>query len=254
MSRFNRLLTLSLVLGILPACGGNDPIPLPLTIAIEAGNAQTGIAGQAVGTPPTVKATRGTTPVAGVPVVFAVATGGGTLVGATATTDAGGIARVTQWTLGTTLGAQSVTATSSGATGSPLTFTATASAGAAATATKEVGDAQTVGVGGAVPIAPAVRIVDAGGNRVAGVTVVFTVGAGGGTVANGTAVTNANGIATVGSWTLGTAAGATHYSQMCNLLRSREIPSRLRQPRPLVQRQRSPNKRAMHNQRASRPP
>jgi len=208
MSRFSRLFTLSLVLGIFPACGGDDPVPLPLTIAIEAGNAQTGIAGQAVGTPPTVKATRGTTPVAGTQVVFAVATGGGTLVGATATTDAGGIARVTQWTLGTALGAQTVTATSTGATGSPLTFTATATAGAAATVTKETGDAQSAGVGVAVPVAPAVRIVDAGGNRVAGATVVFTVGTGGGTVANATAISNANGIATVGSWTLGTAAGA----------------------------------------------
>ena len=208
MSRFSRLLTLSLVLGVLPACGGDDPLPLPLTIAIEAGNTQSGIAGQAVGTPPTVKATRGTTGVAGIQVVFAVASGGGSLVGATATTDAGGIARVTQWTLGTGLGAQSVTATSTGATGSPLTFTATATAGAAATATKETGDAQSAGVGGAVQVAPSVRIVDAGGNRVAGVTVVFTVGTGGGTVTNGTAITNANGIATVGSWTLGTAAGA----------------------------------------------
>ncbi|MEP6833623.1 MAG: hypothetical protein ABJB74_09520 [Gemmatimonas sp.] len=208
MSRFSRLLTLSLVLGVLPACGGDDPVPLPLTIAIEAGNAQTGVAGQPVGTPPSVKATRGTTPIAGTQVVFTVASGGGTLVGATATTDAQGIARVTQWTLGTTLGAQSVTATSTGATGSPLTFTATAAAGAAAAATKEVGDAQTGGVGGAVPIAPAVRVVDAGGNRVAGVTVVFTVGVGGGTAANATAVTNSNGIATVGSWTLGTTAGA----------------------------------------------
>ena len=207
MSRFSRLFTVSLVLGILPACGKDDPVPLPLTIAIEAGNTQTGVAGQAVGTPPTVKATRGTIPVAGTQVVFAVASGGGTLVGATATTDAGGIARVTQWTLGPTLGTQTVTATTTGATGSPLTFTATASAGAAATATKETGDAQTAGVGAAVPVAPAVRVVDAGGNRVAGVTVIFTVGTGGGTVSNATAISNANGIATVAGWTLGTVAG-----------------------------------------------
>ena len=199
MSRFSRLLTLSMGLSVLSACGSDDPVPLPLTIAIEAGNSQSGVAGQAVGTPPSVKATRGSTPIAGTQVVFTVASGGGTLVGATATTDAQGIARVTQWTLGPTLGAQSVTATSTGATGSPLTFTATASAGAAATVSKEAGDAQSVGVGGAVPVAPAVRVVDAGGNRVAGVTVVFTVGAGNGSVANATAVTNANGVATVGS-------------------------------------------------------
>lgn len=208
MMRFGRLLTFSFALGLVSACGGDDPVPLPLTVAIEAGNSQTGIAGQPIGTPPTVKATRGTTPISGVQVVFAVASGGGALVGATATTDAGGIARPTQWTLGTTLGTQSVTATVADAQGSPLTFTATATAGAPATASKEAGDAQTAAVGATVAAAPSVRVVDAGGNRVANVTVVFQVGTGGGSITGATATTNANGIATVGSWTLGQTAGS----------------------------------------------
>jgi hypothetical protein len=65
-------------------------------------------------------------PVAGVSVTFAVASGGGTVVPTTAlTTDVNGIAQVTSWTLGTTAGANTLTATATGLSGSPVTFTAT---------------------------------------------------------------------------------------------------------------------------------
>jgi Bacterial Ig-like domain (group 1) len=53
-------------------------------------------------------------PVAGAPVTFAVTAGGGTVSGATATTDASGIATVGGWTLGTGAGANTLTATSGG--------------------------------------------------------------------------------------------------------------------------------------------
>jgi hypothetical protein len=62
-------------------------------------------------------------PVAGITVTFAVATGGGTLVGANAVSNADGLARPSSWTLGAA-GAQSVTATTAGA--AMLTFNATA--------------------------------------------------------------------------------------------------------------------------------
>jgi len=48
-------------------------------------------------------------------------------------------------------------------------------------------------------------VTDQNGHPVAGVTVTFSVTAGRGTVTGATQVTDANGIATVGSWTLGTA-------------------------------------------------
>jgi hypothetical protein len=64
-------------------------------------------------------------PVAGVEVVFAVATGGGSLSVQADTSDANGDVS-TVWTLGTVIGAQSVSATATGLAGSPLTFTATA--------------------------------------------------------------------------------------------------------------------------------
>ncbi|MDH5235040.1 MAG: Ig-like domain-containing protein [Gemmatimonadota bacterium] len=62
--------------------------------------------------------------VAGAAVTFAVTGGGGSVTGATATTDATGIATVGNWTLGPATGANTLTATASGFP--PVTFTATA--------------------------------------------------------------------------------------------------------------------------------
>ena len=59
-------------------------------------------------------------PVAGVAVTFAVAPGSGSVTGASATTNASGIATVGSWTLGTTAGANTLTATCAGLTGSPV--------------------------------------------------------------------------------------------------------------------------------------
>ncbi len=63
-----------------------------------------------------------------------------------------------------------------------------------------------------MPIAPSVKVTDKFGNPVAGASVTFNPVTGGG-LANGAAVnTGADGIATVGSWRLGTAAGANTLS------------------------------------------
>ncbi|HEX8429757.1 MAG TPA: Ig-like domain-containing protein [Longimicrobium sp.] len=62
--------------------------------------------------------------------------------------------------------------------------------------------------GAALSIPPAVRVFDDEGTGVEGVTVTFTVGSGNGSVTGATAVTNFDGVATVGSWKLGNAVGA----------------------------------------------
>lgn len=67
-------------------------------------------------------------PVAGVIVSFAVASGGGSLSTITDTSDVNGNVS-TKWTLGAALGAQGITATASGLTGSPLAISATGVAG-----------------------------------------------------------------------------------------------------------------------------
>ncbi|HET9065918.1 MAG TPA: Ig-like domain-containing protein [Gemmatimonadales bacterium] len=69
------------------------------------------------------------------------------------------------------------------------------------------GSTQTGTVGVATPTPPAAKVTDASGTGVAGVQVVFDVLAGGGTISGDSAITNAQGIATVGSWQLGPALG-----------------------------------------------
>lgn len=60
---------------------------------------------------------------------------------------------------------------------------------------------------GPVADRPSVIVRDADGDALAGVTVTFTVTAGGGTVTGGTQTTNSAGVATVGSWVLGSVPG-----------------------------------------------
>ncbi|HEX2188412.1 MAG TPA: invasin domain 3-containing protein [Longimicrobiaceae bacterium] len=243
-------------------------------------------------------------PVAGVSVTFA-ASGDGSVTGSPATTNASGVATLGSWTLATTVGPNTLTATAgalsttfsaTGTAGAPVganstlgtsaaslpadgtstatltvqlkdqfgndltaggatvalsttagsvsavtdngngTYTATLTAGnAVATATvsgtvngsalgntvtveftagppanlvKHAGDAQSAAVNTAVSTAPAVRVTDANGIPVPNVTVTFAVAAGGGSITGPTQTTGSDGIATVGSWTLGTTAGA----------------------------------------------
>lgn len=204
-----RALVLSAVAIIAVGCGGggSEPTPPPV-LQINGGPGAQGIAGRPVPTPPSVKVVDANgASVAGVAVTFAVTGGGGTITGATATTNSSGVATVGSWTLGTTLGVNTLSATASGVTGSPRTFTVTGVVGPPASLTKVAGDGQTAPVNTAVATPPAVVVRDVAGNAVAGATVTFTVAAGGGSITGGSATTDANGRAAVGSWTLGTTAG-----------------------------------------------
>ena len=80
-------------------------------------------------------------------------------------------------------------------------------AGVPANIVKSAGDGQSALVGTAVAVAPAVTVTDALGTAVSGATVTFAVASGGGSVTGASATTSASGVATVGSWTLGTTAG-----------------------------------------------
>ncbi len=188
-------------------------------IAVDGGNNQSATVGSAVTTPPSVvvKDTYGN-PVSGVGVAFAVGLGGGTVVPTTAiTTNSSGIAQVTSWTLGTTAGTNTLTATSAGLTGSPVTFTATGTAGTATQIAVDAGDGQSATVGTAVATPPSVVVRDAHNNPVSGVSVAFAVATGGGSVDPTTAIlTNASGIAQVNSWTLGTTAGTNTLTATSN--------------------------------------
>ncbi|MGE0443282.1 MAG: hypothetical protein AB7L66_05330 [Gemmatimonadales bacterium] len=75
----------------------------------------------------------------------------------------------------------------------------------------QAGNNQTAKVGQAVAVPPSVRVTNSTGAPVAGVSVTFAVTAGGGTVGGASASTGSDGIAAVGSWTLG-AVGANGLS------------------------------------------
>lgn len=179
----------------------------PANVAVFAGDNQMATVNTAVAVAPAVQVTDAAMqPVQGVEVVFEATGGGGSVTGDTATTDVTGVATVGSWTLGTTAGAQELTATVTGAT--PAVFTATATAAAAAAMAVAVGDNQTGLVGYAVNRPPAVTVTDQFGNPVANETVNFAVQTGGGSVSGGSDVSDAAGLAQVGSWTLGPSAGS----------------------------------------------
>lgn len=177
---------------------------LAATLEKTSGDAQVGPVNAALGQPVSVRVLdRLGAPIAGQAVAFAVTQGGGALRESAAMTGVDGVAS-TSWTLGTSVAlAQQATATVGWLP--VVTFAATAVAGAPAALTLADGDGQTGTVGGALPTNPNVVVKDAFGNAASGVTVTFT--AKGGAVASTTAVSNANGIATPGTWTLGTTPG-----------------------------------------------
>jgi len=166
------------------------------------GDAQNGTVGQVLAQPLVVMVSDSTgRPAVGLTVAFNIWQTGS--VGTPVTkTDSSGQARST-WTLGGNTGSQTVSADVI-----PLAsaeFTATAAAGAAARVTKQAGDGQVAAPGAAVAAPPAVLVTDAFGNPRAGTAVLFAVASGGGSITGAGQTTNSNGIATVGSWTLGAA-------------------------------------------------
>ena len=146
-------------------------------------------------------------PQSGVVVTAAIGSGGGTLGGTLTATTSAGTATFTDLKITGLVGARTLTFTSPGlqpVTSSPFPLTA----GSATNLSKKAGDNQSAPVGTALPVDVEVNVTDASGNPVPGVTVNFTVLTGGGNVAAPSGVSNAQGVATPGDWTLGSAAGS----------------------------------------------
>ena len=175
------------------------------------GDNQSALVGSAVAAAPSVRVLDAfNNPVEGVTVTFTVLSGGGRVTGGVVRTNATGNAAVGSWILGPALGAQSLAARveESGVATNPIVFVATATAGAASLSAAASVTTQTAVVGTFVAAPPSVRVTDANGNPVTGAAVAFAVTSGGGTVTGNAQLTNAQGIATVGSWLLGPATGA----------------------------------------------
>ena len=209
MRQFKRgrpsLLGTAIALATLAACGEttvNTPLP-PARVEAVASTAPSGSAGALLPDPVQVQVFGSDNqPLPGVTVAFTVDKGG-TVTPASAVTDANGIA-ATQWKLGNVSGPNVLTSTSGGVS---TTITATATAARAANVALVAGNNQIAAAGAAVAIAPSVRVTDAFNNLVAGAPVSFSVLSGGGQVTGGLVLTNAQGVAAVGSWIMGAAAG-----------------------------------------------
>ena len=210
-----RLVTGAAVLLTAVACGGdgNGPaaVATQLAFQVQPGPA---VAGQPI--TPAIQvglrdANGNAVATGGDAVTIAIASNafGATLAGTATVNAVNGVAtfgdvRVDKSGTGFTL-----TATAAGlASATSAVFDVSAAPGVAATIAPVAGEGQTATVGEAVATAPAVQVKDGLGDPVAGVSVTFSVNAGDGTADGGDQTTGADGVATVGQWTLGTAAGA----------------------------------------------
>ncbi|MDZ4675638.1 MAG: hypothetical protein SGI84_14405 [Gemmatimonadota bacterium] len=192
--------------------GSQPPVIFSLTataapasqLKVSSGNNQTGTVGAALSSQLVVSVTDAVNnPKSGVPVTFAVASGGGSVAVGSSLTNSLGLASVT-WTLGTGSGAQAVVASSQGLPA--VTFSATGVAAAPAAMVIVTGNNQVGSPGVTLPTALRIRINDQYGNGVPGVPVTFGATAADGTVSPPSALTGADGTAQ-GSWTLGPAGG-----------------------------------------------
>ncbi len=177
----------------------------PDSLVKVSGDAQTGQAGTSLPSALVVRvADRAGNPVAGDSVAWSPSPSDGTVIPAGVADTAGRASGA--WTLGPGAGAQTVTVTSA-ASVPPVTFTATATAGAPASIAVNAGNNQTGTAATGLPISPSVSVKDSYGNPVPGVAVTFAVTGGGGSVTGPNQTTGTTGIATVGTWILGSTPG-----------------------------------------------
>jgi len=193
---------------ILIAAGCSDPgEPQHRILHLEAvsDTSLTGIVGTSVTPIPTVRVTdEDGQPVAGVQISF-ILVGNGATRNHAAFSDADGRASVGYWMLGVVAGTQRLTAHTNGAT--DIGFTAIAAPGTIGRVLTIAGDFQSATVGAPLQHPLRVRVADHFDNSIPGAAVTFTATTGNGTIDGGAAITDAAGIATSGTWTLGPVPG-----------------------------------------------
>ncbi|MBI2409006.1 MAG: hypothetical protein HYV19_11950, partial [Gemmatimonadetes bacterium] len=187
-----------------PVDGATVTVTLPAArLDLTSGGGQTAPAGTTLAQPVVAKVTASDgIGVGGVSVTFA-ASDGGTATPATAVSDASGNVS-TQWKLGAAAKGQTLTVTSAGLTGSPITVDATAQA---VTPTRLVIQTGPVSGKAAVPLAPiTVAAQDNGGNVVTtfvgDVTVALGANPGAATLGGTTTIKAVDGVATFSTLTL----------------------------------------------------
>ena len=201
---YARRLGTSLAAVLLVACGDDPQIPTAAApVSTELLTARVGAVLQNV---PTVRITdqRGRI-IKGLLVRWRVASGGGRVVNDTARTDGSGVATSGGWFLGTAAGTQTLQASADGI--SPVTYTAQATPGPLTSLVVRSGTNVSVPVATPLSAPPVVRAEDQFGNGIPDLPVTFAVVQGNGSLTGAAQVTNADGIARPGSWTIGTMAG-----------------------------------------------
>jgi hypothetical protein len=194
--------------------GNQNPPQVPFTLhalpasanglSLVSGDNQSAPAGSPLPAPLVVKVTDAFgNPVSGITINWA-ASAGSLSASATQTGDDGQTS--VQMTLGTAAGSQTVTASSEGLAGSPLTFNLNATAGTASSISIVSGDGQTGAAGAPLAAALVVKVVDGSGNPVIAATVSWAVTAGGGSPNPASSTTDLNGQAAT-IWTLGATPG-----------------------------------------------
>ena len=202
-----RLAVLAAAVPLAVAYCGDDqvgPAPdSPAALVIHSGDGQTARTGMEAGEPVRVRVTaQSGASSSGVTVSFEVTAGGGSVPSSTAVTDANGIASPGRWTMGAP-GPQELRASVAGL--DPVVFRATA-LGIPAEIAAAAGAGQEALVATAVAVPPEVLVTDASGVPLSDIPVVFTTDPGA-TVANSEVLTDAQGRANPGAWTLGTSTG-----------------------------------------------
>ncbi len=186
--------------------------PTAVAIVLVSGDGQSVLVGTQAPAPLVVEVRDGqNNPVPGYPVDFAVTLGpsGTSVTPLSTTTDGQGRAQ-TVVTAGSAAGPITVEATASGLIGSPVIFSAIAVAapGPPASVAANSPLSQTAGINTPVSSPPSVIVRDAANLPVPNATVTFAVQPGNGTITGATQTTDANGVATVGSWTMPQTTGS----------------------------------------------
>jgi protocatechuate 3,4-dioxygenase beta subunit len=139
----------------------------------------------------------------GIPVTFSASGKAGSFLNPTAITDSSGTA-TTSYTLSANPGNYSITASSPGY--ASATFLVTATLGGPASMSIASGNLQKEPVASLLPLPLKVRIKDAKGNAISGISVSFSDAGAGGTLSTPTATTGSSGYAST-SYTTGTKSG-----------------------------------------------
>lgn len=174
--------------------GSTNPPPPPVsTISKFSGDSQVGSASVTLGANLVVFVQdQNNNPVSGATVTWTASSGGGTVTSGTSQTDASGHAAMGR-TLGPAAGFQTTTASLSGATGSPITFTSISQIQGAFTIAATAGSGQSDTVLSTLATPFQATLTDHLGAPVAGVVVTFSVTSGGGLLSQGLDTSDASG-------------------------------------------------------------